>query len=96
MRSATDDHDVARRHPNLPLQSVPNIRPREAFWASEQTSVVELVKAEDVLQAFIDRYREARADHLAGREAIFPAGTWWLHRFVGVKCAELGATAPPS
>jgi len=23
-------------------------------------------------QAFIDRYREARADHLAGREAIFP------------------------
>ena len=47
-------------------------------------------------QAFIDRYREARADHLAGREAIFPAGTWWLHRFAGVKCAELGATAPPS
>jgi len=47
-------------------------------------------------QAFIDRYREARADHLAGREEIFPAGTWWLHRFAGVKCAELGATAPPS
>jgi hypothetical protein len=47
-------------------------------------------------QAFIDRYREARADHLAGREAIFPAGNWWLHRFAGVKCAELGATAPPS
>jgi putative transposase len=47
-------------------------------------------------QTFIDRYREARADHLAGREAIFPAGTWWLHRFAGVKCAELGATAPPS
>jgi hypothetical protein len=47
-------------------------------------------------QAFIDRYREARADHLAGREAIFPVGTWWLHRFAGVKCAELGATAPPS
>jgi hypothetical protein len=47
-------------------------------------------------QVFIDRYREARADHLAGREAIFPAGTWWLHRFGGVKCAELGATAPPN
>jgi hypothetical protein len=46
-------------------------------------------------QAFIDRYREARADQLAGREATFPAGTWWLHRFAGVKCAELGATAPP-
>ena len=47
-------------------------------------------------QAFIDRYREARADHLAGRQAVFPAGTWWLHRFAGVKCAELDATAPPS
>jgi hypothetical protein len=47
-------------------------------------------------QAFIDRYREARADHLAGREAIFPAGTWWLHRFAGVKCTELGTTALPS
>ena len=47
-------------------------------------------------QAFIDRYREARADQLAGQEATFPAGTWWLHRFAGVKCAELGATAPPS
>jgi len=23
-------------------------------------------------QAFIDRYREARADHLAGRQALFP------------------------
>jgi len=47
-------------------------------------------------QAFIDRYREARADHLAGREATFAAGTWRLHRFAGVKCAELGATSPPS
>jgi hypothetical protein len=47
-------------------------------------------------QAFIDRYREARANHLAGREAIFPAGTWWLPRFAGVKCAEANATAPPS
>ena len=47
-------------------------------------------------QAFIDRYSEARADHLAGREAIFPSGTWYLHRFADVKCAELGATAPPS
>jgi len=47
-------------------------------------------------QVFIDRYREARADHLAGRKAVFPAGTWWLHRFAGVKCAEPGATAPPS
>jgi hypothetical protein len=47
-------------------------------------------------QAFIGRYREARADHLAGREALFSAGTSWLRRFAGVKCAELDATAPPS
>jgi hypothetical protein len=47
-------------------------------------------------QAFIDRYREARAAHLAGRPAPFPAGTWWLHRFAGAGCAELGTTAPPS
>jgi hypothetical protein len=47
-------------------------------------------------QAFIDQYRAAREKHLAGREAIFPAGTWWLRRFAGVKCAELGATAPPT
>jgi hypothetical protein len=26
-------------------------------------------------QAFIGRYREARANHLAGRGALFPAGT---------------------
>ena len=47
-------------------------------------------------QAFLDRYRGARADHLAGREALFPAGTWWLCRYAGLKSAELSATAPPS
>ena len=33
---------------------------------------------------------------LSEGEAIFPAGTWWLHRFAGAKCAHVGATAPPS
>jgi putative transposase len=47
-------------------------------------------------QAFLDQYRGARADHLAGHEALFPCGTWWLCRFAGLKAAELGATAPPS
>jgi hypothetical protein len=47
-------------------------------------------------QAFLDHYRGARADHLAGRDALFPPGTWWLCRFVGLKSAELGSTAPPS
>jgi putative transposase len=47
-------------------------------------------------QAFLDQYRGARADHLAGREAIFPPGTWWLCRYAGLKCADAGATAPPN
>jgi hypothetical protein len=47
-------------------------------------------------QAFLDQYRGARADHLAGHEAVFPVGTWWLCRYAGLTCAELGATAPPS
>lgn len=47
-------------------------------------------------QAFLDQYRGARADHLAGRGALFPAGTWWLCRYGGLKSAQLGATAPPS
>jgi hypothetical protein len=32
-------------------------------------------------KAFIEQYREARAAKLAGQDGIFPAGTWWLHRF---------------
>jgi hypothetical protein len=47
-------------------------------------------------KAFLDQYRGARADHLAGRKGLFPPGTWWLCRFAGLKCAESGATAPPS
>ena len=47
-------------------------------------------------KAFLDQYRAARADHLAGKEAIFPPGTWWLCRYAGLKSAESGATAPPS
>lgn len=47
-------------------------------------------------QAFIDQYRATRDKHLAGRKAIFPAGTWWLRRFSGMKCAEMCATAPLS
>ena len=47
-------------------------------------------------KAFIEQYRDARAAKLAGHDAIFPPGTWWLHRFAGVKRAEPEATAPPS
>ena len=46
-------------------------------------------------KAFIDLYRSARADHLAGRGAVFPPGTWWLCRFAGMKCERIGSAAPP-
>jgi hypothetical protein len=47
-------------------------------------------------QTFLDQYRGARDDQLAGKQAIFPAGTWWLCRYAGLTAAELGSTAPPS
>jgi hypothetical protein len=48
------------------------------------------------LPGFLDQYRAPSVDHLAGREALFPPGTLWLCRVAGLKCAESGATAPPS
>ena len=45
---------------------------------------------------FLDRYRGARADHLAGRHALFPHGTWWLCRYAGLECVVPDATAPPT
>jgi hypothetical protein len=40
-------------------------------------------------KTFLDRYRQARADLIHKREAIFPAGTWWLCRFAGAQTAAL-------
>jgi len=68
-----------------------NISPRVACrnkWAR--------IEALQRNQSFLDRYRAARADHLAGRDAIFPMGTWWLCHYGGLKSVEIGATAPPS
>jgi hypothetical protein len=45
-------------------------------------------------KAFVEQYRDARNEKLAGRDVVFPAGTWWLHRFAGVKRAEPEAIAP--
>jgi hypothetical protein len=47
-------------------------------------------------KAFIEQVRDARHENLAGRDVVFPAGPWWLHRFAGVKLAEPDATAPPA
>jgi hypothetical protein len=55
-----------------------------------------VVEALQRKQAFLDEYRSARTDHLAGRDAIFPPGAWRLCRYAGLASAELGATAPPS
>jgi len=84
-------------HLGSPPNQVPEVTalPRRDAFPSVSVALFDVL-VRVASQAFIDRYREARADHLAGREAILPAGTWWLHRFAGVKCAELGATAPPS
>jgi hypothetical protein len=29
-------------------------------------------------KAFIEQYRDARAEKIAGRDIVFPAGTWWF------------------
>jgi hypothetical protein len=55
-------------------------------------------------KAFIEQYRDASVAKLAGQDVILPAGSWWLHRFAGVrraepettKRAEPEATTPPS
>jgi putative transposase len=37
-------------------------------------------------RAFIAAYRCAREQFLAGLPTVFPAGTYWLRRFVGITC----------
>ena len=46
-----------------------------------------MVHAIDELKAFRQDYAEALRDWRAGRDAVFPAGTWWMARFAGVKVA---------
>jgi putative transposase len=45
------------------------------------------VEAQRRCRAFLAAYRAARADWLAGRAALFPAGTYWLRRFANVPIA---------
>jgi hypothetical protein len=41
--------------------------------------------------AFYDAYVAARTDLLAGvRDVLFPAGTYWLHRFANACCHPSG------
>jgi hypothetical protein len=69
------------------------LSPRVACRNKSKSAPIEALQRN---KAFLEQYRDARADHLAGREALLPAGTWWLCRTAGLKSAELGATAQPS
>jgi putative transposase len=61
-----------------------NLRPRTA--AKNTWARIEALQRD---HQFIADYRAARAAWLAGLPAVFPAGTYWLHRFAGVLVAPL-------
>ena len=52
-------------------------------------------------RAFIDKYRDAFLDHVAGvANVVFPFGTYWMRKFAKVACetpeaAELAILGPP-
>jgi REP-associated tyrosine transposase len=60
-----------------------NLRPRFAGRAEVR------VLALSVYGTFLDAYRRARKQWLAGATALFPTGTYWLSRFAGVRVATL-------
>ncbi len=43
---------------------------------------------------FLDAYRAARLLWRAGLDAVFPAGTYWLHRFAGVAVLPVPLSQP--
>ena len=43
-------------------------------------------------KVWLSSYREARDKFVAGAQACFPAGTFWLRRFAGVSCEPFPAT----
>jgi putative transposase len=61
-----------------------NLRPRVA--ARSKWSRLEALRRN---QEFVNAYRRARAAWLAGTPIPFPAGTYWLQRFVGVPVEPL-------
>lgn len=67
-------------------EAEPGIRPRVAA-----RSKWDRIAALQRNKSFIDAYRRARVDWLAGLESIFPAGTYWLRRFMNVPVAEFAA-----
>ena len=63
-----------------------NLRPKVA--AKNTWARVEALQRD---RQFVADYRAARLRWLAGLPAVFPAGTYWLHRFAGVTVAPLPA-----
>ena len=62
-----------------------NLRPR--FAGSGVARVLAVLR----YHRFLDAYRDARADWLAGRQSRFPRGTYWLARFASVPVVPLPA-----
>jgi hypothetical protein len=56
-----------------------NLRPRLAA-CDPSSRIAALLQ----YRAFLAAYRDARARWLAGLDAVFPPGTYWLHRFASV------------
>ena len=61
-----------------------SLRPRVA--AKNRWARIEALQRD---RQFLTDYRAARSAWLAGLPAVFPAGTYWLHRFAGVRVAPL-------
>lgn len=63
--------------------------------AGIRTSVNKWARIEAIQrnQAFVAAYHQARALWKAGLRAVFPAGTYWLRRFAGVKVLQDPAPA---
>ncbi len=63
----------------------PRRRLRPRFAARDTATRVAIARR---YRAFLNDYRKARALWLAGTTALFPSGTYWLHRFAGVPVAQ--------
>lgn len=90
-RRATQKKPVLGRYAVLrqswrdsPMSREPRRRLRPTFVARTFWALLERGQRK---RDFAEAYRHARKDHLAGKDVVFPFGTYWLKRFVGVVVA---------
>lgn len=79
---------VAQRHTEFPgtRETRRKLNPRIA--CRDRWRRIEVLRE---LDAFYRSYRDAYEAFKAGvRDVIFPAGTYWMSRYVGVRCASAG------